>query len=413
MEVFVARQPIFDRDQRVYGYELLFRQGLNHVLRKLNGDRATSTVLTNSFLLIGMDTLTSGKRGFVNFTRNLLLQEVATTFPTDLVAIEVLEDIEPDPDLVAACRRLKEAGYLLALDDFVFNTKFEPLIDLADIIKVDFLATDAEECQRIPQQVDNRNVKFLAEKVETNEDLQMALDSGYSYIQGYFFSKPVIVSGRDIPGYKLNYLQTLYEINRPDINFETLEAIIKRDVSLSYKLLRFINSIYFGLRHRIRTIRHALLLLGVTEIRKWASLVTLSGMGQDKADELVVLSTVRAKFCELLSVEVDLEERSADLYLMGLFSLADAFTDQPREQTLASLPIADEIKAALAGQAGRFHDIYQLIVAYEAADWTFFSCYADRLDLDERLVPQLYRQAVDWANQIFAGQNDPRSENRR
>lgn len=401
MNIFVARQPIFDRSQSVYGYELLFREGFNSLLSENNGDRATSTVLTNSFFLIGIESLTSGKRAFINFTRNLLLREVATTFPTHQIAVEVLETIRPDGPVLNACRRLKDAGYILALDDFAYQPEFIPLIELADIIKVDFLATPIPERRRLVQELRNGRIRFLAEKVETKRDFEMALDFGYSYIQGYFFSRPDIVTARDIPGYKLNYLHTLYEINRPEIDIDVLDRIISHDLSLSYKLLRFINSAFFGLRHRIHSIRHALVLLGQDEIRKWASLVTLTGMGEDKPHELAVLATVRAKFCELVARRIGRAETHTDMYLMGLFSLVDAFTDRPLAEILAQLPIADEAKQALLGETSSFSDIYHLVLAYEEADWQAFGALAARLGLPESAGPEIYRQAVHWANQIF------------
>ncbi len=402
MNVFVARQPIFDRSQSVYGYELLFREGLNRLVSGESGDRATSVVIANALFFIGMRGLTRGKRAFINFTRNLLLGEAATTFPSDQIAVEVLETVRPDGPVIEACRRLKAAGYLLALDDFAYQPEFAPLIDLADIIKVDFLATSVADRRQLVQELRNGRIRFLAEKVETKQDFEMAMDFGYSYVQGYFFSRPDIVTARDIPGYKLNYLHTLYEINRPEIDIDVLERVISHDLSLSYKLLRFINSAYFGLRHRIHSIRHALVLLGHDEIRKWASLVTLTGMGEEKPHELAVLATVRAKFCELVARRIGRGDQHTDMYLMGLFSLVDAFMDRPLEEILTELPIADEAKWALLGKPSSFADIYHLALAYEEADWQTFGALATRLGLPESAGPEIYRQAVHWANQIFS-----------
>jgi c-di-GMP-related signal transduction protein len=402
--VFVARQPIFDRAQHVYGYELLFRQGVSHAL-DWHGDTATSVVVTNSFSLIGIEALTSGKRAFINFTRNLLLRQIATTLPVDMVAVEVLEDVEPDSLIVEACRKLKERGYMIVLDDFVNDPRWAPLVRLADIIKIDFLNTPVANRERVPRELSKLNIKFLAEKVETKEDFQMALDFGYHYIQGYFFSKPETISVQDIPGYKLNYLYTLYEINQPQVNFDTLEAVILREVSLSYKLLRFINSAFFNLRHRIKTVRHALMLLGTEEIRKWASLVALSGMGADKPDELAVVSAMRGKFFELLALECGMENHRTDIYLMGLFSLVDAFTDCPMSEVVKQLPLNEEIKRALANEGGRFEPLYQLAIAYEEANWQRVSELATILRNGEASVPRLYQEAVAWADQIFYKEN--------
>lgn len=401
VEIFVARQPIFDRNQKVYGYELLFRQGFNQVIRALSGDLATSVVLTTSFSLIGMDNLTCGKRAFINFTRNLLQRQIATAFPRDILTVEILEDIEPDKATLEACANLRRAGYMLVLDDFIYTPKYKPFIEVADIIKVDFLTTPVEERRRLPREIGHSGLHFLAEKVETPDDLQMALDFGYSYIQGFFFSKPETISTQDIPGYKLNYLHILYEINQPQINFEALEQIILREVSIAYKLLRFINSAYFNLRHNIKSVRHALTMLGSEEIRKWASLVALSGMGDDKPDELAVLCATRGKFCELLGVHAGLEENRTDLYLMGLFSLVDAFTDLPLNEVLHKLPLHEQVNRALRHEGGRFSHIYDLVLAYETANWSLVLKHAQNLGLSESTVPALYQKAVAWANQVF------------
>lgn len=405
MEIFVARQPIFNRQQQVYGYELLFRQGFGHVF-DMNEDSATSVVLTGSFSLIGMETITSGKRAFINFTRNLLLRQVATALPTEMIAVEILENIEPDPGIIDACQRLKARGYMLVLDDFVYHPQFRPLIDLVDMIKIDFLSTPIAERRRIPRELGNVHIKFLAEKVETQKDLQMAIDFGYDYIQGYFFSKPETLTAQDIPGYKLNYLYTLYEINQPQVNFDSLEQAILREVSLSYKLLRFINSAYFNLRHRIKTVRHALMLLGTDEIRKWASLVALSGMGDDKPDELAVLSALRGKFCELIGIHSGFEKNRTDIYLMGLFSMVDAFTDYPLAEVLKRLPLHVDVKRALQSEGGCFADVYQLALAYEGANWPIVTEICARLHMSEGSIPKLYQDAVSWVNQIFYDAED-------
>jgi EAL and modified HD-GYP domain-containing signal transduction protein len=267
-EIYVARQPIFTRNQEVFAYELLYRSGVNKFYSNLNGDQASFEVITNSFLLIGLETLTRGKKAFINFTKNLLENDVATLLPNEAIVIEILQDIEPDKKILNACRKLKELGYYLALDDFCYNRKFLPLIDLVDIIKVDFLKTEKKEREAIIQRIGKPKIHFLAEKVETREEFTQALEMGYSYFQGYFFSKPLILSGKDIPSFKIIYLKILQEINRQDLDYDRLEDYVKMDVSLSYKLLKFINSLSFGFRNEIRSIKQALVLLGQKELSK-------------------------------------------------------------------------------------------------------------------------------------------------
>jgi len=289
----------------------------------------------------------------------------------------------------------------LALDDFAYQPEFDPLLDLADIVKVDFLATPEAERAQIMRRLRSKHVRFLAEKVETLADYEMAMDLGYDYIQGYFFSKPDVVAGRDIPGYKLNYLMALREINQPDIDIDVLERIIRKDTSLSFKLLRLINSAFFGLRHKIRSIRYALVLLGYDELRKWGSLLALTGMGDDKPNELAVLSTVRAHFCELVAQRVGMQSEHTDIYLMGLFSLVDAFLDQPMARILHNLPIAEDAKDALLGKPSRYAPIYQLVLAYEGANWRRFDELAAQIGLPESSGPRIYSQALQAADQIF------------
>lgn len=401
MEIFVARQPIFNHRQEVYAYELLYRSGANKFYSTLNGDQASSEVITNSFLLIGLETLTRRKKAFINFTRNLLENNVAILLPNDLIVVQILQDIEPDEKILAACRKLKELGYLLALDDFVYAEKFKPLIELVDIIKVDFLTTPMEERRAVVQKVGAHKALFLAERVETRNDFLHAVESGYSYFQGYFFSKPDLIASRDIPSFKLTYLKILQEISKPDIDFDRLEKLIKMDVSLSYKLLKFINSLSFGFYSEIHSIKQALVLLGKKEIYKWLSLIALKSIGENKPDELIITAICRAKFCELIAPSVGLKNRSSDLFLMGMFSLIDAFLDRPLNEILPELPISDDIKNALLGGQSRFRDVYELILAYETADWEKLSRKAAQLELEEREVKEFYINSLEHSNQIF------------
>lgn len=403
MEVFVARQPIFNRQQKVYGYELLYRLGMDNFYNNPagDGDRATSEVIANSFLLIGLDALTGGKRAFINFTENLLKNEVATILPKEVVAIEILENIEVDDKVVNACIKLKKLGYPLVLDDFVLDERFKPLVGLADIIKIDFMECDIREKMDVIRRFGSAGVQLLAEKVETTEMFKEAFEMGYSYFQGYFFSRPIILTGQDIPGYKINYLQALEEVNRPEMDFDRLEGIIKRDVSLSYKLLKYINSAAFGFRSKIDSIKHALVLLGIQEIKNWVSLIILRGMGEDKPDEITTSSILRAKFGELIAPKVGLQERSSDLFLMGMFSMIDALISRPMTDILDELPIAEDIKRALLGKECRYLDLYELILAYEKGNWEEFSALATRIKLDEAEVPKIYLQSLAWANQVM------------
>lgn len=402
VNVFVARQPIFDRDQTVHAYELLFRSGLQNYYDSLEPDKATVDVISNSFFIIGFDQLTDGKRGFINFTRDLLLKGVPLLVPPEVVTIEIMEDIKPDEHVLGTCRELKQLGYKLAMDDFVLDHRGSPLIEHADIVKVDFLGTEPEDRRRICEELTDRGVEVLAEKVETVDDFQQALDWGYSLFQGYFFSKPVIQTGKHISGNKLAYLQVLNEINQPGISYDDLEAAIKQDVSLTYKLMRFMNSAWFGLRYEVVSIKHALVLLGPKEIRKWFALVGLSHIASEKPQELILRAIARAKAAELLGPNVGMGEYCSELFLMGMFSLIDALTDSPMSEVLERLPLKIDVKKALLGEMCPFRTVHDTIVSYERGEWDVFSQSADHLRLDENVMPGLYRQSLRWANDAFA-----------
>ena len=400
MDVFVARQPIFDRQQKVYAYELLFRSSLENFFSHPDPNLASAKVISDSFFLFGMETITGGKRAFINVTRESLLQEYLAMFPKALTVVEILETVEPDEEVIEACRKLKEEGFLLALDDFVYSDRFIPLVDMADIIKVDFLGTDVPERRAMVERFSGRGIKLLAERVETREEFDLAVNLGYDYFQGYFFSKPVILQKKDIPGFKLNYLQIIREINRPELNYDQLEDVIKREVSLSYKLLRYINSPFFGWKREVTSIRHALTLLGDKSVRKWASLVALASMGSDKPEELVTSAVVRAKFCELLAPKTGLAAREEDLFLMGMFSMIDALVDLPLPEILAEIPIAPEIKGALLGEMNPLRKVYDVVTAYERGEWDNFRGLCKESGLDEMQTPGFYLDSIDWTTQI-------------
>jgi EAL and modified HD-GYP domain-containing signal transduction protein len=399
MDVFVARQPIFDTKKNVSAYELLFRSSIENFYNSdMDADFATSKVVSDSFLVIGLKNLTRGKRAFINFTRNLIVKEAPSAIPKELIAVEILEDVEPDDEVIKACKALKQSGYIMVLDDFVFHERFRPLIELVDIIKVDFTITKSAGRRSIIHECHNNKIKFLAEKVETIEDFKEALDLGYSYFQGYFFSKPTVLSKKDIPGNKLIYIKVLNEINRPDVSFENIEEIIKRDLSLSYKLFQFINSAFFGFKVRIESIKHAMVMLGIEEMKKWASLIVLSNLGYDKPQELLILSLIRAKIFEFIAPKIGLEKRSSDLFMMGLFSVIDALIDRPMEEVLSEIPIAEDIKKALLGEENILNDVYELVLAYEQGDWGSTSQYLNKLRIDEKELPGFYFESVKWAN---------------
>lgn len=402
MDLFIARQPIFTSKQEVYAYELLFRSGAANVFPEIEPNHASARVIADSLFNLGAQELTGGKRAFINMTRDLLVGDYGTLLPKDGTVIEVLETVTPDGKVVAACRRLKEAGYLIALDDFTDKAAMAPLAEMADIIKVDVLATSKTERQALVKRHAPRGVRLLAEKVETPEAFREAVDFGYSYFQGYFFAKPAVLRAKSAPEFRLTYLTLLQEVVKRDVDLRRVAAIIGRDVTLSYKLLRYINSAFFGLRRTIASIPEALGLLGERELKRWASLISLASLGSNKPAELVVEAALRARFCEGLAEDTGLGQHSEELFLLGMFSLLDAILDRPLEVLLEELPIPPAVKAALLGAPGPLRDVYDCVLTYMRGDWENLSARMDTLGLGEEEVPRRYREAVAWAQKSLS-----------
>lgn len=397
---FLARQPIFDRQGTALGYEILFRSSLNNYFQPQPG-KDLSMFMVDNYLLFGLEALTGGKRAFLNFTRDALVQDYAALLSSKHVVVEILEDIEPDDEVLAACQRLKKAGYTIALDDFVFSAHVESLTRFADIIKVDCLATSPEEQNTLARRFMPLGIKMLAEKVETREDVERARQLGYSYFQGYFFCKPQMLSKRDIPGLKLNYLRILKAINCSVIDLGEVEAILRQEPSLLYKLLRYMNSANFGLRSRVTSIRHALALLGENSLRKWTSVAAMVDLADDKPAELITTALVRARFCEQLARPLGLPRRETDLFLLGLMSIMDAVLDRPMDDLLKEIQLPDEVKAALLGECNRFRPALESVIAQENGDWERIKRCVDQMGFDEAQFPDAYIQAVQWVSKLL------------
>ncbi|HEX4426840.1 MAG TPA: HDOD domain-containing protein [Terriglobales bacterium] len=394
---FVARQPILTSDEKVFGYELLFRDGVEDYFRSSDPEAASRSTLDSS-ILMGLDVLCDSKRAFVNCTREVLLKDYVTLLPSAQTVVEVLESVPPDDLVKSACRRLKEAGYLIALDDFGFDDPREPLTDLADIIKVDMRRTSFDHAAAMVKLYGPWRCRMLAEKVETREEFLAAKKAGFVYFQGYFFRRPELMQAREIPSNRLNYVRMMQAVSRPELDPREVEEIIKSEASLCYRLLRYLNSAAFGFSNEIHSVRHALSMLGEREARRWIRLVATLAAGQDKSSELVLSALVRARFCELLSPKVPHGE--SDLFLMGLLSMMDAILETPMVNVLEKIPLDQPTKAALLGGVSPLRPLYQLMLARESGDWENTSFLAKQLNLSEAEIAESYWQAMQWARQV-------------
>ena len=396
MDAYVARQPIFSTDKKVYAYELLFRDSMKNFVPDIDGDMATSKLLSSSFFTMGFEQMVGETKAFINFTRNLLVQGIPLIFPNEQTVVEILEDVTPDKEVLEACRGLKEKGYIVALDDFINRPEMQPLVDLADIIKIDFRAIPMEEMADYIRPLKQSRVRLLAEKVETYEEFDQAVDMGFEFFQGYFFCKPEIVKGKEISSGQMTIMQIMAEASKDEIEFDKIKSIIERDIAISYKLMHYINSAYYRRAVEITSIKQALVILGEAEIRRFVSMIALAQLVSDKPGELVNTSFVRSKFLELLGKSAGKREESARLFTLGLFSLIDAILDQSMDKIMERLPLSAAIIDALVTASGDLVEYLNLVVAYEQGEWQACSTIAASLNIPEAELPSLYAEACKW-----------------
>jgi c-di-GMP-related signal transduction protein len=397
---YVARQPIFDRDEKVFGYELLFRDGLENAFHGDSNEASRATL--DRTLLMGLDVLCDGRRAFVNCTRDTLIKGLVTLLPSTTTVVEVLESVPADPDVVSACQTLKEAGYMIALDDYVANDPREGLAEMADIIKVEMQLTTEEQQNALIKQFGPWRCRMLAEKIETRAEFVRARDQGFVYFQGYFFRRPEMMNTRDMPANRMNYLRMLQEVSRPDLELPELEKLIKAEASVCYRLLRYLNSAMFGFGSEIHSVRHALSMLGERDVRRWVRLVAAVGAGEEKTSDLVLSALVRGRFGEFLAPRV--QHGESDLFLLGLLSLIDAMMEMPMAEVLEKIPLDHATKAVLLGKPSELRPVFQLMLAHESGEWAAAEELCRSLRLEPEEVAGFYWQAQEWAREVSTGE---------
>ena len=397
---YVARQPIVDREQKVFGYELLFRDGIENCFSG-DLDVAARSTLDRS-LIMGLDVLCDGRRAFVNCTRDTLIKGLITLLPSTSTIVEILESVAVDPDVVAACRSLKEQGYMIALDDFVSGDPRESLVPLADIVKVEMQLTTEAQRAELMKQFGHLHCRMLAEKIESHEEFVRAQAQGFVYFQGYFFRRPEMLSTRELPANRVNYLRMLQEVSRPELELDVLERLIKADASVCYRLLRYLNSAVFGFKKEIHSVKHALSLLGEHDVRRWVRLVAAVGAGHDKPSDLVLSALVRGRFGELLAPQV--RHGESDLFLMGLLSLIDAMLEMPMDAVLERIPLDRETKSVLLGLPSQLRPVFRLILAHESGEWAAAESLSKEMKLNPEEVAGYYWQAQQWARDLSSGE---------
>jgi EAL and modified HD-GYP domain-containing signal transduction protein len=396
---YVARQPILDAAGHVFGYELLYRAGADATSCQDPHDLAAARVLNDAVLTLGLDTLTGGRRAFINMTRHMLLNELATVLSPDAVVIEVLENVGFDEEVVAAVKRLRDRGYAIALDDFSFETGAAALLPYARYVKVDVLASPVEERREIQKAI-KTGTKLVAEKVETAETFEDLRKFGYHYFQGYYFCRPTTFTGGLLSARRLAYARLLAALNKTNVSVNSIEDLVKHDASLTYRVLRCINSAAFGIRREIQSIRQALVLLGLDQVRKWASVWALAGLNGGATSELVTIAILRARSCELVASKVKGADDASEYFLLGLCSLLDTMLGQPMETAVAELPLSDTVRKALLGEQNSARHILDAVIAHERGEWAEAAQIATLISLPEDVLPHAYADALKWAREL-------------
>lgn len=401
--VFFARQPILDVNNNTYGYELLYRNqpGVNQYTGD-NGDVSTADVINNAFFVDNITSVLDGKKAFVNFTGNLIERGVPKMISSDILVVELLESVVASPEIIKRCLELKKLGYILALDDYEYNDSTKALFELADIVKLDFRSS-REAIERTASKCIELNKTMLAEKVETQLEVEYAKRLGCSYMQGYFFAKPLLMTHKANTPMAKTFLHILGLVYSPDPDYEEIAAVISTDVVLTIRLLRLINLMYGNSGNKISTIHQALVMLGFEKLKEWIYLVGLQRLQKDTPDELIRLALFRAKFCESVSKVVPgAYIHRKEMYLMGLMSIVAGTTDEKSiNNVMKELPVTDEIKNGLIGADGLYGDVFRLVIDYEHADWNKVEEFVKKYDVDAQQLANEYVKCIRFMQQFY------------
>jgi c-di-GMP-related signal transduction protein len=397
--VFVSRQPILDATGKVFGYELLHRETTAASGAGETAEAAGARGLTDVVLGLGLDTLAEGKPAFLNFTRDLLVGQAATLLPPAKTVIQLRRGLQVDEEVVTACHQLHDAGYRLALD-FISDPESERLLPFVKFLKIDVRSMSTAAAATLVKRFSAGNAKVIAEKVESAEAFKEAKAAGFSLFQGYYFCRPITCKATALPQRKLAYMQLLSALRQPNVGVREIEEIVKHDVSLSYRVLRCVNSAAFGLRSEVTSIRQALVMIGIAPIRKWVSVWSIAGLTSGGTSELATVSLLRARCCELLGEKLGGRVADSEMFLLGLCSLLDAILDRPLEEAVADLPLPADVRTALLGGNNVPRQILDVVIAYENGNWDEALEKARALGLAEDSPATVYSDALKWAREL-------------
>lgn len=407
--VYTARQAVFNHKLHVVAYELLFRDGEENRFPQVDPHEATAKLIMRTHLNEGLSSVTMGKKALINFSEQCLLSGIAEMLPKESVIIEILETVRPTDEVFEKCLALYRAGYSLALDDFVYSEAWRRFIPLVRLIKFDITKTPlARIAPLVAKLKDRKNLKLLAERVETQEEFDLAKSMGFHFFQGYFFCKPEMRKGRDVNVADATLVSLYQELSRPQLNIPKISQFFEQDVGLTYKLLRYINSGILPLKTSITSIRQALIYLGESQIRKLIALLTTAALAKHKTKEVVRLSIVRARSAELTMKKVS-PALSEEAFLMGLLSLIGTMLDRPLAEVLESLPISENIKEALMDEKSQqpMRIVYNAVTLYEKGSWHLTTLECQKIRLSYDALAKNYQDALLWAKQYESLDDDP------
>lgn len=397
-DIFIARQPIFDRQQKLIGYELLYRGSDVEIAEFADGNLASSDVIINSFMNIGVDSLVGSAKAFINVPTDFVLDENLTPMFPEHVVLEVLESVQPSAAVVDGVKRLKQVGYEIALDDFVFQPGVEALLAHTDYIKLDIQELSQAEVLGQVKKLHGYNLKLVAEKVETPEEFEFCLDAGFDLFQGFHFCKPQLLKRKHLPANKLVVLKVVEKLQDQNIPLHEVEVLLANDVGLTYRLLRYVNSAAFSGRKQIESIHEALALVGMDKLKKWASMILLTQLGSGKPKELFVTALLRARMCELVALRFH-PQLAPQMFTIGLFSILNALLDMAMEDILDELGFVAEIRLALLDHEGEQGTYLRECLEYINGDWV--SLVTSGKDISAYM--ESYLDAVKWTDATIQG----------
>ncbi|MFT8871213.1 MAG: HDOD domain-containing protein [Sporolactobacillus sp.] len=402
MDIYVARQPIYRSNMTVFGYELLYRSDLHNEYKGSNDEKATATLLTNSVLVMNFNELISDKKGFINFSGPLLEQRLPQLLPNDKLIIEILERVTFTEDVLEACRALKGQGYMLALDDFALEPAViaSGIVELADIIKIEFSRVSLAQQLSFMSKY-RSSVTFLAEKIATIEEFELAKRLGYSLFQGFYFSHPKMLNATDITANRQNTLQILSELDTSEPNFFKLARIFQNDLGLMYKILRLANTTNYGSKFSINSVQAALARIGTKDLRQWMHILLMRDITNVQNEELIQQSMIRAKMLEQLAFELHLTRDTSAYFIAGMFSSLDVLTNQTMAEVTAELPLPRIVKDALNGVRNPLRIHLDSVLAFERADWQTFFQYLRQFGIPEGRYMGTYLTAIKWQKNLI------------